>query len=133
MGEWVVVIMMACVTLNGESKNQEIGLAINKQSELMVVVPSVLDIHLKRKEQMEDYVLFSDDQGKLYSLLTIYEKNKFIFFITEVEEKVPSPKERWIAKPNSYQAVQSFIISSMDPIASRDQEEFVNVFQENSN
>src|SRR4051812_29296378 len=109
MGDWIVMVIMACVTINGESKNQEIGLAINKQSELIIIIPEVLDIHLKRKGQVNDFALFADKDGKLYSLFTIYRKDEFVFFLSEVERKPVSEHNSSRRDSDAYIAVQSFV------------------------
>jgi len=118
MGDWVVVILLACITVDGETKNQEVGFATNQKHELVIVSPPWLDVKLKRKEKHDEYYLMEDEKGNPYYIQSIFLNGKFILFIHELKKRhAPSKKERLHLIPPGYRAVNSYVIASIQPTA----------------
>jgi hypothetical protein len=115
MSEWVIIVLLASVTVNGECKNQQVGFAVNEK-EIVIVAPPFLDVRLKRKEKMANYTLLVDENNVPYSLTSVHEDGKFAFFINELKEK-KIIKRKWMKgyTLSDYEAVKSYMITTADP------------------
>jgi hypothetical protein len=118
MGEWVVVILLACVSSNGISENKEVGFGVNPKGEIIIISPPGLDVHLKLKRKMEDVVLMSDDNDHLYSIRSSVIEGKFILFLNELEPvKLRLHGMGGGIELETYKSLSSTVITTADPQA----------------
>jgi hypothetical protein len=115
MGEWVVVILLACVSSNGISENKEVGFGMNSKGEIIIISPPGLDVHLKPKKKMEDLILMTDDNDRPYSIRTSVIDGKFILFINELE--AVKIKYAPTIDLDTYRSLSSIVITTADPQA----------------
>jgi hypothetical protein len=120
MGEWVIVILLACVSSNGISENKEVGFGLNPKGEIIIISPPFLDVHLKPKKKIQDALLMADENDHLYSIRTSVVDGKFIFFLNElvpVKNRLDG-HSNWI-EFDSYKSLSSTVITTADPQANQ--------------
>jgi hypothetical protein len=118
MGEWVIVILLACVSSNGISENKEVGFGINPKGEIIIISPPGIDVHLKPRRKMEQVILMSDDNNRLYSIRSSVVDGKFILFLNELETvktRLGGPATG--VELDTYKSISSTIITTADPQA----------------
>jgi hypothetical protein len=121
MGEWVILILLACVSSEGISENKEVGFGFNPKGEMIIISPPMLDVHLKRKQRLEDVTLMTDENDHLYSIKSNVIDGKFILIINELE-KIKVKYSNTIDL-NTYRSLNSTIITTADPQANKIMEE----------
>jgi hypothetical protein len=125
MGEWVIVILLACVSSEGISENKEVGFGFNPKGEMIILSPPMLDLHLKKKKRLEDVTIMSDENNHLYSIKSNLIDGKFIFIINELETvKVKYSNN---IELDTYRSLSSMVISTADPQANRIVEENISM------
>jgi hypothetical protein len=125
MGEWVIVILLACVSSEGISENKEVGFGFNPKGEMIILSPPMLDLHLKKKKRLEDVTIMSDENDHLYSIKSNLIDGKFIFIINELETvKVKYSNN---IELDTYRSLSSMVISTADPQANRIVEENISM------
>ena len=113
MNEWIITILLACVTIDGKRDYQQVGFATNKD-ELIIVLPPSLNVRLRRKDKVNDIYILADSVNNPYSIQFIYERQEFIFFIQQLEENKDKGLNKLPFKP-----VKSYIVATADSKANQ--------------